>query len=108
MNIRSFILPLLFFIPALTFAGEISGTIKKDGQALVEQEIKITQGDKVIATAKTDKNGYFSVNIAQVGRYKLQLTGYESAAFDVVSTNTSISYTLAVVKAEGVWQIKKQ
>lgn len=108
MNIRSFIFPLLFFIPVLTFAGEISGTIKKDGQALVEQEIKITQGDKVIATTKTDKNGYFSVNIPQVGKYKLQVTGYEGATFDVVSTNSSISYTLALVKVDGVWQIKKQ
>jgi hypothetical protein len=108
MNIRSIIIPLLFFIPALTFAGEISGTIKKDGVALVDQEVKIFQGDKVVATTKTDKNGYFSVNIAQVGRYKLGMTGYEGASFDVVSTNSSISYTLALVKVEGVWQIKKQ
>jgi hypothetical protein len=108
MNIRSIILPLLFFVPAFAFAGEITGTIKKDGQPLIEQEIKITLGDKVIATTKTDKNGYFSVNIQQVGRYKLQVTGYEGASFDVVSTNSSISYTLALVKVDGVWQIKKQ
>ena len=108
MNIRSIILSLFFFIPAFAFAGEISGTIKKDGVAMVEQEIKITQGDKVIATTKTDKNGYFSVTIPQVGRYKLQLTGFEGASFDVVSTNSSINYTLSVVKVEGVWQIKKQ
>jgi orotate phosphoribosyltransferase-like protein len=101
-------LSLLFFIPSFIFAGEISGTIKKDGVALAEQEIKIFQGDKVVATTKTDKNGYFSVNIAQVGRYKLGITGYEGASFDVVSTNSSISYTLSVVKVEGAWQIKKQ
>ncbi|HEY3385513.1 MAG TPA: hypothetical protein VGK46_03320 [Saprospiraceae bacterium] len=108
MSFKTIILSLLFFVPAMAFAGEISGTIKKDGVALVEQEIKITQGDKVIATTKTDKNGYFSVTIQQVGKLKLGLTGYEGANFDVVSTNSSITYTLAVVKVEGAWQIKKQ
>jgi len=108
MNFKSIILSLLFFVPAMAFAGEISGTIKKDGVAMVEQEVKIMQGEKVIATTKTDKNGYFSVTITQVGKYKLQLTGFDGAAFDVVSTNSSISYTLALVKVEGAWQIKKQ
>ena len=75
---------------------------------MVEQEVKITQGDKVIATTKTDKNGYFSVTIQQVGKYKLQLSGFDGATFDVVSTNSSITYTLALVKVEGAWQIKKQ
>jgi hypothetical protein len=108
MNFKSIILSLLFFVPAMAFAGEISGTIKKDGVAMVEQEVKIMQGDKVIATTKTDKNGYFSLTIQQVGKYKLQLTGFDGASFDVVSTNSSISYTLALVKVEGAWQIKKQ
>ena len=108
MNIRSIILAVMFFVPSLIFAGEISGTIKKEGQPLAEQEIKITQGDKVIATAKTDKNGYFSVQIQQVGRYKLGIPGYDGATFDVVVTNSSITYTLALVKVDGAWQIKKQ
>jgi hypothetical protein len=108
MNFRNIILAVLFFVPSLIFAGEISGTIKKDGQPLAEQEIKFTRGDQVIATAKTDKNGYFSVTIQQVGRYELKITGYDGAIFDVVSTNSSMTYTLALVKVDGVWQIKKQ
>lgn len=108
MNIRSIVIALLFFIPSLTFAGEITGTIKKDGQPLANQEINITKDGKVVATTTTDKNGYFSTTIQQVGRFKLEMKGYEGATFDVVSTNTSISYTLALVKVEGVWQIKKQ
>ena len=108
MNFRNFIISLLFFIPSLTFAGEISGTIKKDCVALVNQEIKITQGDKVIATTTTDKNGYFSVTIQPVGRFKLAVTGYEGASYDVVSTNNSITYPLMLVKEGEVWLIKKQ
>lgn len=108
MNTRNIILSLLFFIPSLTFAGEIFGTIKKDGQPVISQVINITQAGKVIATTTTDKNGYFSVTIKEVGKYKLEVADHAGASFDVFSTNNSTGYTLTLVKAGDVWQLKKQ
>jgi hypothetical protein len=108
MKSGSIILALLFFIPSLTMAGEIFGTIKKDGQPLINTEVKITKEGKVVATATTDKNGYFTVTIQQVGRYKLELTGFEGASFDVVSTNNSTGYTLSLAKVADKWQLTKQ
>lgn len=108
MNTRSLILALMFFIPSLTFAGEIFGTIKKDGQPLINTEVNITKDGKIVATATTDKNGYFTVTIPQVGRYKLEIKGYSGATFDVVSTNNSTGYTLSLIKAGDAWQLTKQ
>lgn len=108
MQSRIFIISLFFFLPALTFAGEIFGTIKKDGQPLVNTEIKITKEGQLIAKATTDKNGYFTVTITQVGRYKLEVTGFEGATFDVVSTNNSTGYTLTLAKVGDKWQLTKQ
>lgn len=108
MNMRSIIFSLLFFIPALTFAGEIYGTMKLDGKAVAELEIQITKDGKVIATTTTDKNGFFSVNIAQVGKYKLELPAYKGATFEVFSTNNSTGYTLTLEKSGETWILKKQ
>ena len=108
MNMRNIIIALMFFLPSFAFAGEIYGTIKKDGAALVTKEVRIMQADKVIATATTDKNGYFTFNIPQVGKYKLVVTGFDGATFEVFSTNNSTGYTLSLVKAGDVWQLKKQ
>lgn len=108
MNTRNIIIALMFLLPSFAFAGEIYGTIKKDGTALVTQEVKIMQADKVIATATTDKNGYFTFNIPAVGKYKLVITGFDGATYEVFSTNSSTGYTLSLVKAGEVWQLKKQ
>jgi hypothetical protein len=108
MHTRNIVLSLLFFLPSFVFAGEIYGTIKKDGLAMVNQEVKITQNGKVIATTTTDKNGFFSTTIAQVGKYKLEVTGFDGATFEVFSTNNANGYTLSLVKAGDVWQLKKQ
>ena len=108
MNTRNIIIALMFFLPSFAFAGEIYGTIKKDGTALVAKEVKIMQADKVLATATTDKNGYFTVTIPTVGKYKLVVTGFDGASFEVFSTNSSTGYTLSLVKAGEVWQLKKQ
>jgi hypothetical protein len=108
MNTRNIFLSLLFFLPSFVFAGEIYGTIKKDGLAMVNQEVKITQAGKVIATTTTDKNGFFSTTIQQVGKFKLELSGYEGAIFEVFSTNNANGYTLSLVKAGDTWQLKKQ
>jgi len=108
MNTRGIILSLFFFLPSFVFAGEIYGTIKKDGLPLANQEVKITQGDKVIATTTTDKNGFFSTTVSQVGKYKLELAEYAGATFEVFSTNNANGYTLALVKEGDTWLIKKQ
>ena len=107
-QIKNILLCLLMALPALSFAGEIFGTIKKDGKPLSKQEITITQNGKVFATATTDENGYFSIMIKQIGKFAIELPGYEGAAFDVFSTNNSSDYTLSLVKEGDKWQLKKQ
>jgi len=62
----------------------------------------------VIATTLTDKNGYFSMAIKEVGKYKLEVVDHAGATYDVFSTNNSTGYTLSLVKAGDVWQLKKQ
>lgn len=102
------ILSLLFFLPAVTFAGEIFGTIKKDGKPLAKQEITISQNGVVLATAITDEKGYYSLQVKQVGKCTIALKGYEGATFDVFSTNNSSEYTLTLVKSGDTWLLKKQ
>ena len=99
---------IMLFLPALTFAGEIFGTLKKDGKPLVKQEVKITQNGKVFGTATTDENGYFSIAIKQIGKFTIELPGYEGAVFEVFSTNNSTGYTLSLIKTGDKWLLKKQ
>ena len=99
---------LLLLLPTLSIAGEIFGTLKKDGKPLVKQEVKITQNGKVFGTTTTDANGYFSIMIKQIGKFTIELPGYEGATFEVFSTNNSTGYTLSLVKTGDKWQLKKQ
>ncbi len=108
VQIKNMLLCLLLLLPVLTFAGEIFGTLKKDGKPLVKQEVKIIQNGKVIGTDTTDEKGYYSIIIKPVGKCTLELTGYEGATFDVFSTNNSSNYTLSLVKAGNTWLLKKQ
>ena len=107
MKAKNIFLFLLFLVPSLTFAGEIFGTLKKDGKPMVNQEISITQNGKVIATDSTDAKGYFSINLKQVGQFKLEVKGYDGATFDVFSTNNSVDLTLSLVKSGDKWLLKK-
>ncbi|MEO6132078.1 MAG: carboxypeptidase-like regulatory domain-containing protein [Saprospiraceae bacterium] len=107
-QIKNLFLGLLLLLPMLTYAGEIFGTLKKDGKPLAKQEVKIVQAGKVIATATTDDKGYYSVVIKPIGKCTLELTGYEGATFNVFSTNNSSDYTLSVVKEGDKWLLKKQ
>lgn len=105
---KNTVLFLLMIIPALSFAGEIFGTLKKDGKPLVNQEIQITQNGTVIGTATTDEKGYYSITIKQVGKVKLEVPGYAGATLEVFSTNNSSEFTLSLVKEGDAWLLKKQ
>ena len=70
MKAKNIFLFLLFLVPSLTFAGEVFGTLKKDGKPLTSQAVSITQNGKVIATDTTDAKGYFSITLKQVGQCK--------------------------------------
>lgn len=108
MKIKNLLLALFVALPFLTYAGEIFGTLKKDGKPVVKQEIKILQQGKVIATTVTDEKGYYSVDVKPVGKLQLQVTGFEGAIYDVFSTNNSSDYTLSLVKSGDKWELKKQ
>jgi len=107
MKTRNIFVFVLFLLPALTFAGEIFGTLKKDGKPVAKQEVLITQGGKTIGRDTTDAKGYYSITVKPVGQCKLEVSGYEGAVYSVVSTNNSVDYTLSLVKAGDKWELKK-
>ena len=98
---------ILMFVPILSYAGEIYGIIKgPNGKPLTNQVVQIKQNDKVIGSAKTDINGYFTVTIKQVGKFKLEVVGYKEAGFEVFSSNKSTRYNLLMNKAGDKWILK--
>ena len=103
MKLKKMLLLLLFLIPALTFAGEIFGTITKNGKPFAKQTVKITANDgTVIKEGFTDAFGYFSITIKQVGKFKL-LAG--EAVTDVYSNNSSNGYTFVLIQKDSKWQL---
>jgi len=106
MKIRKMLFLILVLIPALTFAGEIFGTITKSGKPFAKQLVKITASDgKVIKSDSTDAFGYFSFNIKQVGQFKLQAGG---AVADVSSNNSPTGYKFDLIQNNSKWQLIKK
>jgi len=98
---------ILLFIPILSHAGEIYGTIKgDDGKPVISKVVQIMQTDKVIASGTTDANGYFTVTVKEVGKFKLVVVGYKDASFDVFSSAKSTRYNLLLNKAGDKWILK--
>jgi hypothetical protein len=98
---------MMLFVPVLSFAGEIYGSIKaSDGKPLVNQVVQIKQNNLVLASDTTDANGYFTVKIKEVGKLKLEVVGYSGASFEVFSSNNSIRYNLSMIKSDDKWILK--
>lgn len=107
MKTKRIILLILLFVPILSYAGDIYGTIKgADGKPLTNQVVLIKQNDKVMASDTTDTNGYFTVTIKEVGKFKLEVVGYKEASFEVFSSNKSTRYNLLMNKAGDKWVLK--
>ena len=106
MKIKKILLLILFVIPALTFAGDIFGTITKNGKPFAKQQVKITTNDgTVLKSDSTDAFGYFTMNIKQLGQFKLSAGG---AVTDVTSNNSPIGYTFVLVQNNSKWQLIKK
>ena len=106
MKIKKMIILILLLVPALTFAGDIFGTITKNGKPFAKQLIKITTNDgTVIKSDSTDAFGYFSVTIKQVGQFKLNAGG---AVADVSSNNSPTGYTFILIQNNSKWQLIKK
>ena len=107
MKTTTVLILILLFVPILSIAGDIYGTIKgDDGKPLINQVVQIMQNDKVLASAKTDANGYFTVTLNEVGKFKLEVAGYKDASFEVFSSNKSTRYNLLMNKAGDKWILK--
>jgi hypothetical protein len=107
MKTATLLVLILLFVPVLTQAGEIYGTIKgDDGKPLVNQVVQIMQSDKVLATAKTDANGYFTVSIKELGKFNMVVIGFKDASIEVFSSNKSTRYNLLMNKAGDKWILK--
>jgi len=106
MKIKKMLLLILFVIPALTFAGDIFGTITKNGKPFAKQLVKITTNDgTVIKSDSTDAFGYFTMNIKQVGQFKLSAGG---AVTDVTSNTSPTGYSFILVQNNSKWQLIKK
>ena len=106
MKIKKMLLLILLIIPALTFAGDIFGTITKNGKPFAKQLVKITTNDgTVIKSDSTDAFGYFTMNIKQVGQFKLSAGG---AVTDVTSNTSPTGYTFILVQNNSKWQLIKK
>jgi hypothetical protein len=106
MKTIKMLLILLFLIPALIFAGEIFGTITKNGKPFAKQLVKITASDgKLIKSDSTDAFGYFSMTIKQVGQLKLQAGG---AVADISSNNSPTGYKFDLVQKNSKWELIKK
>ena len=106
MKIKKMFVLLLLVTPVLTFAGDIFGTITKNGKPFAKQLIKITSHDgTVIKTDSTDAFGYFSVTIKQLGQFKLNAGG---AVADVSSNNSPTGYTFILIQNNKKWQLIKK
>jgi hypothetical protein len=104
-TIKVFLL-ILVLVPALTFAGDIFGTLTKNGKPFAKQPVKITAVDgKVIKSDSTDAFGYFSFSIKQVGQFKLQAGG---AVTDVTSNNSPTGYKFDLVQKNSKWELIKK
>jgi hypothetical protein len=107
MKTKRIIMLILLFVPILTYAGDIYGTIKgDDGKPLTNQVVQIKQDDKVIGTATTDLNGYFTITVKEVGKFMLEVVGYKGASFEVFSSNKSTRYNLLMNKSGDKWILK--
>jgi hypothetical protein len=107
MKMKRILMLMLLFVPVMSYAGEIYGTIKgDDGKPLINQVVQIKLEDKVIASTTTDANGYFTVTIKEVGKYKLEVVGFKDASFEVFSSNKSTRYNLLMNKSGEKWVLK--
>lgn len=98
---------MLLFLSAFSFSGEIYGTIKAaDGKPLVNHLVQIKQNDTVLSSDTTDVNGYFIVNVKEVGKFKLKVVCHSGTSFEVISTNKSILYNLSMLKSDDKWILK--
>lgn len=104
---KRIIVLLFLLVPLVSYAGEIYGTLKgSDGKPLTNQVVQIKQNDKVAASATTDVNGYFTVTIKGVGKYKLEVVGYKDASFEVFSSNKATRYNLLMNKSGDKWILR--
>jgi hypothetical protein len=107
MKTKGILILVLLLVPILSYAGEIYGTIKgDDGKPLTNQVVQIKLNDKVMASDTTDTNGYFTVTIKEVGKFKLEVVGYKEASIEVFSSNKSTRYNLLMNKAGDKWILK--
>jgi hypothetical protein len=107
MKTKRILMLILLFVPILSYAGDIYGTIKgDDGKPLTNQVVQIKQNDKLMASDTTDVNGYFTVTIKEVGKFKLEVVGYKEAGFEVFSSNKSTRYNLLMSKTGDKWVLK--
>jgi hypothetical protein len=106
MKIRKMFFLILFLLPAVILAGNIFGTITKDGKPFAKQPVKITTNDgTVIKADSTDAFGYFSITIKQLGQFKLNAGG---AVTDVSSNNSPTGYKFILVQNNSKWQLIKK
>jgi hypothetical protein len=105
MRATKIIVLVLLLIPAISFAGEIYGTISlKNGGHFAKQKVTITAPDGKVFRTVTDDNGYFTVTIPQLGKCTLSAGGCTA---DVYSNDGPNGYTFIIDNQFPGCQLKK-
>ena len=101
---------LFLLIPLFIKAGDIFGTISKDGRPVVKAVVTITSGNGTETKSDTtDATGYFSVKMRQLGQCKMKvklLLPPNAETDGIVYSNTSpTGYTFILTQQNAGWKL---
>jgi hypothetical protein len=88
---------LASFTPAIVAAGEIRGTLTKDGKPVTDAAIEITAPGNKAYSAKTDQYGSYQVLVLEKGKCNITVVSGQqhcSLAVAVDSFDASVRYDL--------------
>jgi hypothetical protein len=97
---RPYLLVLSFvalasFTPAIVAAGEIRGTLTKDGKPVTDAAIEITAAGNKAYSAKTDQYGSYQVLVLEKGKCNITVaSGQQHCSLAVDSFDASVRYDL--------------
>jgi hypothetical protein len=94
---------------APAFAGEIYGTIKKDGRPVQADTGVVICVNAKSFDGKTDAKGFYSINVTEKGEGELTVTyDNQRVTHPVYSSSTAVRYDFALVKKDGKYILRRE
>ena len=89
MRMIKFALLASVLFPAITWGGQINGTLFRDGQPVVNKGVRIRCEPNIVQSAATDSQGVFTLYVSQTGMCLFEVV-------DMGLTHRIYSYQLPV------------